>query len=218
MGISGMAMKRKATSQGGRALKRFRRRPNIRRPLRRPGRMPKTHNFKRVMQLPDLIVGSTAVNGVLVFRLNAISNVTEFTNLFDRYRIRGVQVKFVPAANSSDLNPSGTQVLAPNIHSVVDLNDGTAPTGVTELMEYDTYRMNRGLKGLKRYFSPRVSQEVYRSALTTSYGMANRNQWFDLTTGGIDIPHFAMKYSIDGGTTITFRVYVTYYFQCQGTK
>lgn len=213
--LVGMAMKRKAVSQGGRAAKRFRRRPNIRRPLRRPGRMPKVHNFKRVTQAVTITPGT----GVMEFRLNELVNVSEFTNLFDRYRIRGVQVKIVPAVTGYDGNPQATAAGRPNLHTAIDYNDSTAPANVLELMQYDTYKMTPGDRVHKRYFSPRPSQEVFRTAISSSYATLPRNTWLDCTTSGIDIPHFCLKWVTDNtGVAFNWIVYKTFYFQCVGTK
>lgn len=208
-------MKRKATSQGGRAVKRFRRRPNIRRPLRRPGRVQKVHNFKRVTQSTSITPGT----GVMEFRLNELVNASEFTNLFDRYRLRGVQVKIVPRVNSFDANPNATVQSRPTIHTAIDYNDSTAPTDALELMQYDTYRMTTGDRTHKRYFSPRVSTNLFRTAISSSYATAPRSQWIDCTSVGIDTPHFALKWVIDNNSyDQNFMVFKTFYFQCVGTK
>lgn len=184
--------------------------------LRRGSYSSRIHSFKRVTESTTLNGGTT---GVLEFRLNELPNNSEFTNLFDRYRIRGVSVRIVPNISSYDGNPAASAVSRANVHTAVDLNDSTAPANVQELMQYDTYKMTTGDRIHQRYFKPRVSNEIFRTAISTNYAMGSGNQWLDCTVNGADLPHFALKWVIDSaGVNYTYRVYKTFYLEFQGTK
>lgn len=184
--------------------------------IRRGSYSSRIYSFKRVAEATSLAVGTS---GAIEFRLNELPNNTEFINLFDRYRIVGVSVRIVPIITAYDGNPSATALARPNVHTAVDLNDSTAPANVQELMQYDTYKMTPGDRTHQRYLKPRVSQEIFRTAITTNYGMGAASQWLDCTANGADLPHFCLKYFIDSiGHSYSFRVYKTFFLEFQGTR
>lgn len=184
--------------------------------LRRGRTDRRFHSFKRVTQASTLFGNAT---GAIEFRLNELPNYTEFTNLFDKYRIKGVSIALVPRVTSYDANPNATLVAQPMIHTAVDYNDSTAPANSVELMQYDTYKCTVGSQIHRRYFSPRVSNTVFRTALSSAYSMGSNKQWLDCTTGGADLPHFCLKWVIDNASLETsFLVYKTFYLEFLGTK
>lgn len=78
------------------------------------------------------------------FRLADVINVTEFTNLFDQYKICGIKIKILPVATVSEtpFGSSGAMTYGNGgfIHTVVDGNDYTAPAaseaGIDVLRQY----------------------------------------------------------------------------------
>lgn len=185
--------------------------------LRRGRADRRFHAFKRVCQA-STIQGNGG--GAIEFRLNELPDFSDFTNLFDKYRIKGVQITIVPRVNSYDANPNATLVGMPMVHTAIDYNDSTAPANVQELMQYDTYKRTQGFSPHTRYFKPRVSNEVFRTLVQTSYAMGSGNQWLDCTTSGADLPHFCLKWRIDNCSQdpTSFLVYKTFYLEFLGTK
>lgn len=183
------------------------------------------HSFKRVTQVGDIqqLGGAQRLLGI-EFKLNELPNVGEFTSLFDKYRIKAVQVKIVPVVSAYDINAPATAAFRPNIHSAIDYNDSTNPGSITDLFQYDNYRMTPGDRTHSRYFAPRVAQEVYRSAVSTNYAMLDKNVWLDCTAGGTDVPHFALKVCIDSvpglpvDYVLSYKVYKTYFFETWNTR
>ena len=121
----------------------YRRRRLTRRPRRMMRRKPsrplakramKVHHFRRTFKASNISSTTTGVLGGYSFSLDQLPNYTEFTNLFDQYRINKIVVKFIPNHNSSDVSAS-TQVIS-NFNSVIDPTDATAPATGAELYEY----------------------------------------------------------------------------------
>lgn len=206
-----------------------RRRPTMRR-LRRPvyrrrlrtSRRPrlsslKVHHFRRTFTLTQL--GSSnagAVLGGYNFTLSQLPNYTEFTNLFDSYRINKILVKFIPSHNSSDVGAGGQYI--PNFHTILDYNDSTAPASLNAMYEYQNWRMSRGVSAHKRIWTPASLDSV-----ATTAGVASSNptykQW--ISTSSADIPHYGLKYGIEPSVAlndIVWSVYVTMYFSCKSVK
>lgn len=213
--------KRKYVS-GPRFERRVRRRSLLRRTsmsrIKRRRRNP-THNFTRTVQLANIDASHLAnVYGAITFKLTDLPNYTEFTNLFDRYRINAVKLTIVPLVTSNDVNPATTLFTLPNVHTAIDYNDNSNPGSMNELMQYSNYRCTRANKVHSRYFKPSVLQSNYETAVATAYTPAWK-RW--LTCDDPVTPHYCLKYGLDtpnGNIDLAFRVYAKYYFQCKDLR
>ena len=89
--------------------------------------------------------------------LNQLPNASDFTNLFDQYRIDRVTVHFYPRASTvSDTsgltNPSGVMLLT----AAVDLDGAAAPPTLNELLEYGSCQQHMLNQHRSITFQPRV--------------------------------------------------------------
>lgn len=193
--------------------RRMMRRRTLRRPLMR--RAMKVHHFRRTFKASNIASTTTGVLGGYSFSLDQLPNYTEFTNLFDQYRINKIVVKFIPNHNSSDVSV-GTQVIS-NFNTVIDPTDATAPTSGAELYEYQNWRLTRGISAHTRVFTP-ASLDVVATA-TTASANPTWKQW--LATSSPDVKHYGLKYYAEpsnaNGDTYWFP-YITMYFSCKSTK
>lgn len=131
-----MAYRRPRFRRRPRAVKRFRR--GYRR-YRNVGNTKKlnqatVYSFKRMVQRRSDITNSPSADTFnnLSFQLSDLPNYTEFTNLFDAYKITGVSIKFVPAYTDT---VSTTQLTAGDVGAfvwVVDYDDSTNFTSIDE--------------------------------------------------------------------------------------
>jgi len=186
----------------------------------RPTSLPRgmntgVHHFKRVFHGTD-INAATAGNvlGGLAFQFNQLPSYTEFTNLFDEYRINGIKIQLIPNFTGADLNPTTSAVSVPNIWSIIDHDDSTSPANLEELLQYPNCRMTRGSRTHTRFFRPSCLIDV--AGITTGVKF---KQWINLAN--TNIPHYGFKYFIDQmntGPVGTWRVFVTYYFSCKGVR
>lgn len=74
-----------------------------------------------------LLAGTYGNGFSLNFMLSQLQNYTDFTNLFDRYKLTGVKVTFL--YQISEATAGGAQVL-PTINYGVDYDDNSAPTSL----------------------------------------------------------------------------------------
>lgn len=198
-----------------------RRRPMRRRTMmRRRPRLSslKVHHFKRTFQATDIAgLAGADVLGAYTFRLDQLPNYTEFTNLFDAYRMNKIVIKFVPTANSSSVGSSLTDPLT-QFHTVLDFDDATAPASLNAMYEYGNWRMSRGSVIHTRVFTPAVSLALLDGAGTTT-GAQKYKQWISTTQP--DVLHYGLKYCAAGqinNNDIIWRPYISVYFSCKSTK
>jgi len=236
-----MAYKRKRISRNTR---RVRRKTMPLRVPRRVGRSNNCHMFRRVAELTPITLDlNDNTLYPLYFKLDQLPNVSEFTNLYDQYRINKVKVTLVP--NWTQLDAAGipypsvglsyhpTAFLGnPNIHSVLDFdNSGMSGYTVNTMMQYSNYRRTRGNQEHSRYFTPAIqmgSQVLPNNADGGVATVTKYKPWLDFAT---DVPHYGMKILVDPGFGIGgvpggdvnnlnafIRVYVTFYFECKNVR
>ena len=73
------------------------------------------------------------------FSLNDLPNYTEFTALYDQYKINAVRFTMLPQQTQSiSIGSVNNPIANARVFSAIDYNDGSAPASVDELREYKT--------------------------------------------------------------------------------
>lgn len=199
----------------------MRRRPRVVRrrrlnAIRRPGRSlvvskmigKKIHYFKRTAYFSGFLAGSTLLDtfSSIQFTLSQVPNVTEFTNLFDCYRINGVKVKLMPRANSAEI---GTNQGMIKLFSTIDYDDATVPTAITDLLQYETLKTTSSNREHTRYFKPKIAKTVFQTSLASGYSQGTG--WLDCDNTAV--PHYGLKLALQQlpAGAQSYDVQVTYY-------
>lgn len=209
---------------GGR--RRFRR---TRRSFRRTrSRRNGVFSYKRIALESSIVAlsGSQTCAGYS-FKLSDMDNSTQFTSLYDEYRIALVVARFVPigpaaSANvnvawnesvASNVTGSFTQTSLPRIFSAIDDNDATTPSGITEIADRGNCRWSMYGRTHTRILRPKPAMAVYNGVASTGYATAPRRAW--LNSSYPDVPHYGLKVGVDTARDSTFywRVMFTYYVQ-----
>lgn len=159
------------------------------------------------------------------FSLVSLPNLTDFTTLFDSYRIKSVKVVITPYSTSVGTTFSG----APNassdasclLHYCID-NDGTgtgptaAEAGIQDLQQRMGYKVKRLIadKPIKITLKPRYAQSAYVSGVSTGYTQGDPTNWIDLSYS--TMPHYGIIGVVEGFTpnattaTIPLRIETKY--------
>lgn len=204
-----------------RTIKRFKKSSSnwrTRRVVFKRGRL--IHYFKRVKKdvipitdLNFLAVKSSVSDGTYnQFRLDYLPNYTDFTNLYDSYKICGISKKYIFDRNSGEAVTANSEL--PRLITVNDFNDTTALASENEALEYASCKQTRLDKVVKRYFRPtqrlnNVSEVV-------------KSRW-NMTTEPDQI-HFGIKEAViattnTGGKDLgTLHIYTTFYIACRTPK
>lgn len=148
------------------------------------------------------------------FALSDLPNNSEFTNLFDEYRILKVSIMFIPyliSTNTSANNP------VPIFAYVVDKDDAGTPSSLNDLLQYPACKVQSVLRRASVKFVPRISAAVYGGPATTSYG--SKVMWLDCSNSGV--PHYGLKVHIGSttaGAVFGHQIYAKYTIGLRGVR
>jgi subtilisin family serine protease len=151
----------------------------------------KVYTFSRSTNLGQ--IGTTAASvpsfGAIYLPLSGFPNSSEFTTLFDRYRIVQLQVEFLPVSGPSALvaNQYG------NLTTVIDLDDSTPPTSEDQLLQYENRQITVYGRLHSRVWTPKFALAAYAGTFT-SYASSTPNQWVDVASP--DVNYYGLKWSI----------------------
>lgn len=196
--------KRQRTSYGGVRRRYLRKRTYRRRNIAR-------HHFKRMAD-SGTITGLATYTPFLAgyqFTFDSIPGYTEFTNLYDQYRINFIVQKW-----HLRIDP-GAQVAAsatyPKLYWVVDNDDSTAAANINELRQHSRCRMAvmNPNKPVVVKFRPNILMQAYESATTTAY-VPKWKQFVDCADSST--PHYGLKIAIDDLSNTNYKVTVETYF------
>lgn len=161
------------------------------------------HHFQRWTQAYTYQIANplTQLAFVNIFRFQDLVNYSEFSNLYDRYMITGVMLKFQLINNPDANNEIGTYATGnaanwfPKMWYIKDYDDGN-----TENL--DAFRQRAGVRykilkpnsEVKIFVKPAILTQQYASAVSTGYTPKWR-QWVDMDNPSV--PHYGVKCIID---------------------
>lgn len=193
-------------------------------PMRR--RRPQARNRRRVATRPTLlkrtfgaanIVPNTTTGvstGAFQFMLADLPNYTEYVNMWDKYKLAGVRIRFIPANDNSPVGTASTSGIG-TFSWCLDYNDANAPAGLDDIMQYPGMRMKRPTTPFSVFIKPKFEAALYQGA-TTGYRA---------TTGYVDtasstVRHYGLKYCLHDtvAANASIRVYMTYYLALKEPK
>ncbi len=138
--------------------------------------------------------------GVSIYT-DLLPNTSEFSNLFDQWRIKDVMLRIDIPAGFYAGGTATTQVFMPDLYYVVDYDDQGDAT-VTDMLQYPQSRRHNfatnGYSPLILKFSPKPLVDVAGSGVSTTYGPMQTAPW--LRTADMSTPHYALKFAIDSMT------------------
>lgn len=186
-----------------------------RRIYRRRAMRSSVYHFKRTFIGGAITSATTTTLGAYSLQFSNLPQNTEFTSLFDMYRINKIVIKFIPNHNSSEM---GATKYIPQFHTAIDYTDATAPANLEELYQYQSWRMTNGSKVHTRQWVPSVLIDALESTPTQAT-IPKLKQW--ISTEQTDVKFFGLKYGL-GATNaagdVSFTPYVTYYYSCKTVK
>lgn len=177
-------------------------------------------SFKRTYFYENLLqeAGGNMSHAYTV-KLSDLPDYSEFTNLFDQYRIRKVIFRFEPTFDINDMQNAGSYSLK-YVRSVIDKNDNTPYSTEAMYFQHDTMRSHAPNRVFTRTINlPSVAGMVYNGGVSTAYIQEN-DKWVDMSNPSV--PHYGLKVWVSttglATNTLLYRVIVTVYFQCKHMK
>lgn len=156
--------------------------------------IPKIYNFKRTVDLGNINASSAAdVLGVMFFKLNDMSGYTEFTSLFDQYKIYKVKVQWFPLQTQATVGAASA--VTPFILTAVDYDDKVAPASGSVLLEYANMRTHSFFKNFAITLRPKPQlTAITQTGGATGVALAPNNVWLDAASSSVE--HYGFKYCI----------------------
>jgi hypothetical protein len=148
------------------------------------------------MQFNFCLSGVNASIGGASPTLLPLPAATEFSALYDQYRIDYVDCQFMFSNNQSSVNSPGT--VLPIMYLAKDYDDSNV-ANYTDLQQYSTQKtwqlgQHRGDGIYHVKVKPNVDVTVYQSALLTGYA---RGKPMFIDTSSPAVPHYGIKIAYD---------------------
>lgn len=172
---------------------------------------PITRALRRVLSLDSSTIdGAGATNLQLSFAptatdyrfdgvsmyTTALPSVTEFSNLFDQWRLKSVIVRCDFASGYS--NSASTPIILPNIYYVADYDD-SQDCDLNAMLQYPQCQVHNfyrnGYEPFQVSLSPKPLRDVAGSGISTGYGPMAVAPW--LRTADMSLPHYGLKMALD---------------------
>lgn len=177
-----------------------RRRTTRRRTYRRGRRFVNTGLTTTRFVIKESIAGNDLVPGGTKgysFALNETPANSEFTALFDQYRLNSVSYRFVLRRDPDHATTATNRGWIARIMFVTDRDDATAPGNFAELQQIPSAReiwLNDS-KPVSRWYRVRPSSVAAVFNGVASAYAPKRAQWLDITYPGV--PHYGVKMVYD---------------------
>jgi len=151
------------------------------------------------------------------FSLSAIQNYTDYTAIWDQYRINMIKMEFIPVLTEvvnrpfDDTTTPGTTGQIPNYCVSIDRDDGAAET-YDELRARQYSFIRKATKPLVLKFKPNRLMATYNTAVTTGYTVDNTKKFLDCAYP--QIPHWGIKFAMEAASpSDTYRIQtrITYF-------
>lgn len=158
------------------------------------------------------------LKGAMNFSLSQCLGYTDYTKLFDQYRVNMVIVKFTPSLTTVVNRPfddttTPTDGTVPRLVTALDRDDSTIPIDFESVQSKSKSRITYATKYQSYKFRPNRLTMVYRTQATTGYKVDTQVKEF-LDCGQADIPHYGVKYCLEPSSpsnTYVYDISVDYY-------
>jgi len=158
---------------------------------------------KRFSSVDTVITTSTTleVDQSYYFTLDGIAGYTDFTGLFDQYRIVDIVAEAVPNSDT----PCGVGMLVSP-----DYDDSASAT-YSQLLQYSAaVRIPVGKTFTCHIRRPAVDMLAYATGAGTRVGVCRRSPWLDCASS--DIQHFGLKIAIPATPSVyKYNIQFTFY-------
>jgi len=158
----------------------------------------KIHTFVRTSNRTQITASTTLDQaGAYTVALTDFPSSSDFTNLFDEYRIVQLTFEFFPVATTSPTAP---------IYTAIDPDDGSTPGSADVLRQFDTCRIVPGNHYFERTFTPMVSGALYSGTFSSFGNVSPYKMWID--NASTSVQHYGIKYYWPANATEVGAAYV----------
>lgn len=204
----------------------YKRRRTTRKPARRtrrrlatvrPSRWMTRNNLvsiKRKVTLPDVSFNIWQSQAYAPL-LSQLPSYTEFTNLFEQYRINAVKFDFIPKSTSFEANTSAAVATMPRLYTIIDKDGNAQTSSEVAMQQYGNSRLIRDpSKPFSIYIKRPCVQFGTANTITIVGGAPKPSPWLDCDNFSVQHWGCAIGGIMPTGTgSVSFSVVATYYMQ-----
>jgi hypothetical protein len=154
-----------------------------------------TYNFVRYGEAQQISYDPLSGNGfAYTFQLSDVVNYSEFTQLFDSYRLMKVELTFRPHITNvvtQHDSTTNTSFRVPEIMMYRDMDGLGATQTEAQVRQRQDAVIKLATKPITIALVPQVAQEVYRSLTTSAYSVPYKNLWLDCSSESV--PHWGIR-------------------------
>jgi len=180
-------------------------------PVRNNPIFPITRAIRRTFSLDSTTIDGLSASTIQLtfapggtdYRLGGVSiyttplqGVTEFSTLFDQYRVKRVIVRCDFAAGYSD--SASTPVIMPAMYYISDYDD-PQDCDLNAIVQYPQVQVHNFYKnGYEPYqvsLSPKPLRDIAGAGISTGYGPMSVAPW--IRTADMTLPHYGLKLAFD---------------------
>lgn len=154
--------------------------------------------------------------GSMTFRLNDVLQDNEFISLFDKYKITGCKVTFIPLSyDAAYVSTGGNSSTVPTLTYAIDTDDALIPGTAGSLLVKQGVRVKRLSKPVSVFIKPRINVGVQGVAGTNELAMSQKSGWINCSYD--DVEHFGLKFYMrdmplpSTGSNSIIRIQAKYY-------
>lgn len=141
----------------------------------------------------DLISGTLDVHKHVAPLVSEFPGTGPFKNLYHQFKVRKVILEFFPVNQQGRYNTFDTtepsDLYTPTLYTAVNRTSSNFADNITKICSCNSMRSVTAGRYMKRVFTPCTLDQVYESAITTSYN-PEFNQW--ISTDHTSTPNFGM--------------------------
>jgi hypothetical protein len=150
------------------------------------------YKFSRSFDLGTLLRTASDQGFAWPFALNQVPASTEFTTLFDKYRITSIDLTFSYWRTGHP--PGTTDDVWPAMYLFMDDDDSAIPTTKSEVLERMSVQ-RVSFSPMRQTISVKITPRWVQSRAGTSTNIAPLNSWIDMSTPGVQ--HYGVKAWVD---------------------
>lgn len=157
------------------------------------------------------------------FKLDNVTAPSDFTNLYDMYKVDKIQLFLEPQFTTSGEYFNNLNILSTRIRVVHDYNEATPLTGEDEYLQYASCKSYLPTRLIRITLYPCVNNviENVAGAATGFTSIKASKQWFNIATD--EIPMFGIKVFVPGGIANVaevplFRVRAKFWLSFKNSK
>lgn len=156
---------------------------------------------------------------VSYFKLSNVLQNSDFTNMYDRYKINAIKLKIIPLSSQASVNGQG---LLPTMVYHTDYDDAETPTSDADVRVKQGAKEVRLDKPVSIFFRPKIADAILGASAGTAYSVPKKAPYINMAYN--TVPHYGLKMyfrnvnlsaSTTTSTNTCFRVETTYYLSCR---